>query len=168
MVRLQEELTGALIGLARASEGNEDIVNEATDRLLIEGLFFSITKEKVDCDALKELLERVVAEKKRLVPNCFGCASPCGRTADFEIQQLWQEEKEVRFLKALILVAIQGMAAYAYNAVLLGHTDEEVNKFFYQALVTIGLKDCEKEELLPIVMQTGEMTLKCMDLLNRQ
>ena len=36
--QLQDELTGALIGLARATEGNENLVNEATDKLVLEGL----------------------------------------------------------------------------------------------------------------------------------
>ena len=33
--QLQDELTGALIGLARATEGNENLVNEATDKLYL-------------------------------------------------------------------------------------------------------------------------------------
>ena len=40
---LQDKLTGALIGLARATEGNEDLVNEVTDKLILEGLFSTIT-----------------------------------------------------------------------------------------------------------------------------
>ena len=36
--QLQDELTGALIGLARAIEGNEDLVNEGTYRLIISCL----------------------------------------------------------------------------------------------------------------------------------
>ena len=33
--QLQDKLTGALIGLARATEGNENLVNSTTDRLVI-------------------------------------------------------------------------------------------------------------------------------------
>ena len=42
---LQDKLTGALIGLARATEGNEDLVNETTDKLILEGLFTTINHE---------------------------------------------------------------------------------------------------------------------------
>ena len=34
--RLQDELTGALIGLARAAEGNEHLVNEEMNQLVLE------------------------------------------------------------------------------------------------------------------------------------
>ncbi len=37
--QLQDKLTGALIGLARATEGNEDLVNSTTDRLVMEGKY---------------------------------------------------------------------------------------------------------------------------------
>ena len=33
--QLQDKLTGALIGLARATEGNENLVNSTTDRLVM-------------------------------------------------------------------------------------------------------------------------------------
>ena len=33
--RLQDELTGALIGLARAAEGNEHLVNEEMNQLVL-------------------------------------------------------------------------------------------------------------------------------------
>ena len=34
--KLQDELTGALIGLARATEGNENLVDANTDKLILE------------------------------------------------------------------------------------------------------------------------------------
>ena len=40
---LQDRLTGALIGLARTAEKNENSVTENTDRLVIDGLFTTIT-----------------------------------------------------------------------------------------------------------------------------
>lgn len=48
--RLQDKLTGALIGLARATEGNEYLITGDTSRLVLEGLFttagFSVQNEK--------------------------------------------------------------------------------------------------------------------------
>ena len=40
---LQDKLTGALIGLARATEGNEELVNKTIDKLVIESLFTTVT-----------------------------------------------------------------------------------------------------------------------------
>ena len=36
---LQDKLTGALIGLARATEGNEHVVSDSTAAVIVEGLF---------------------------------------------------------------------------------------------------------------------------------
>ena len=80
--RLQDELTGALIGLARAAEGNEDIVTKETDRLIIEGLFTTVTNVNFNNATLSAMIDRVHAEKNRLVPSCLTCASVCGRNED--------------------------------------------------------------------------------------
>ena len=68
--RLQDELTGALIGIARASEGNEHLINENTDRIIIEGLFSTITNVNFNDETLKILIDKVHAEKNRMVPKC--------------------------------------------------------------------------------------------------
>ena len=44
--RLQDELTGALIGLARSTEGNEQLVTEEMNQLVLEGLFTTITTNR--------------------------------------------------------------------------------------------------------------------------
>ena len=50
--RLQDELTGALIGLARATMGNEHLVNENTDKLILEGLFTTVTNVNFNNETL--------------------------------------------------------------------------------------------------------------------
>lgn len=165
--QLQDALTGALIGLARATEGNEQFVNETTDKLILEGLFSTITNVNFNNETLNELIEKVEKEKERLVPNCYSCTSTCGRNDNFDMQSLWQADEDIRSLKSLILFGIRGVAAYAYHATVLGYTDKEVNEFFYKALFAIGMKDWGMDELLPIVMQTGEINLKCMALLDK-
>ena len=165
--QLQDALTGALIGLARATEGNEQFVNETTDKLILEGLFSTITNVNFNNETLNELIKKVEKEKERLVPNCYSCTSTCGRNDNFDMQSLWQADEDIRSLKSLILFGIRGVAAYAYHATVLGYTDKEVNEFFYKALFAIGMKDWGMDELLPIVMQTGEINLKCMALLDK-
>ena len=118
--QLQDELTGALIGLARATEGNENLVNEVTDKLILEGLFSTITNVNFNNETLKVLINKVEAEKERLVPNCYSCASCCGRNDNFDMQSLWEADEDVRSLKSLILFGIRGIAAYAYHAAVLG------------------------------------------------
>lgn len=80
---------------------------------------------------------------------------------------LWTTDEDIRSLKSLILFGIRGMAAYAYHASVLGYTDETISKFFYKALFAIGMKDWEMDELLPIVLEVGEVNLRCMELLDQ-
>ncbi len=164
---LQDELTGALIGLARATEGNELKVTAETDKLVIEGLFTCITNVNFNNETVKALIEKVEAEKERLVPDCGTCGSPCGRNNNYDMKDLWDADEDIRSLKSLILFGIRGMAAYAYHAAVLGYTDREVNDFFYKALFTVGMKDWGMDELLPIVLEVGEVNLKCMALLDK-
>ena len=165
VAQLQDELTGALIGLARATD-NAPAVNDGTWRLMIEGLFATVTNVSFDSAAIRALIDRVHAEKARLVPNCALCAAPCGRTGDYDMAQLWGAQEDIRSLKSLILFGVRGMAAYAHHAMVLGETDAAVNDFFAKALFAVG-EDWDMDALLPIVMEVGEQNLRCMAMLDR-
>lgn len=165
--RLQDELTGALIGLARAAEGNEHLVNEEMNQLVLEGLFTTVTNVNFNDETLKILIYKIENAKKKLIPNCFTCSGSCGRNDNFDMNTLWTTDEDVRSLKSLILFGIRGMAAYAYHASVLGYTDETISKFFYKALFAVGMKDWGMDELLPIVLEVGEVNLRCMELLDQ-
>lgn len=161
---LQDELTGALIGLARVCASHPK--TPQTDRLIIEGLFTTVTNVNFSDDSIQELIGRVSQEKDQIVPGCAGCLSRCGNTDSYNMQNLWNAPEDIRSLKSLILFGIRGMAAYAYHALVLGYTDDEVNSFFYQALFAIG-EDWDMEGLLPVVMGVGKANLACMELLDK-
>ncbi|MDD3220241.1 MAG: hydroxylamine reductase [Lachnospiraceae bacterium] len=160
---LQDELTGALIGLSRATVGTKP--TESTYRIMVEGLFTTVTNVNFNPDTLKSLIKQVEAEKEKLVPDCGGCASPCGRNDNYDMKELWNAQEDIRSLKSLILFGLRGMAAYAYHALVLGYTDTEVTEFFYKGLFAVG-EDWDMEQLLPIVMEVGAVNLKCMAMLD--
>ena len=162
--KLQDQLTGALIGLARAAEGN--VPGPSTDKVIIEGLFTTVTNVNFNNETINALINRVHEEKHKLVPDCGSCGSPCGRTEDYDMKGIWEADEDIRSLKSLILFGIRGMAAYAYHAAVLGYTDKDVNQFFYKALFVIG-ENWKVDELLPVVMEVGEVNLKCMALLDK-
>ena len=164
---LQDKLTGALIGLARAAVGDESLVTETTDSFVLEGLFATITNVNFNNDTISALIQKIWAEKERLVPNCSECLSAGGRNNDYDMNELWDADEDIRSLKSLILFGIRGMAAYVYHAGVLGYRDDDINKFFYKALLAVGMKDWGMEELLPIVMEVGEVNLKAMALLDK-
>jgi hydroxylamine reductase len=148
---LQDELTGALIGLALALNGRD--ATPAADRMMLEGLFATITNVDFHSDDVRRRIEAVHA------------VSGPSRSADYDLRRLWNADEDLRSLKSLILFGLRGMAAYAYHALVLGKTDRQVNRFFYR-LAAIG-RQLSAEELLSLAMETGKVNLKCMELLDR-
>ena len=160
---LQDELTGALIGLARASGQN---AAPEVSRAVLEGLFTTITNVNFDNESLRRQIDAVHRTTDTLAGPCVGCGSRCGRAEDYDMRRLWDDNEDIRSLKSLILFGLRGMAAYAYHALMLGYADEEVDLFFLEGLRAIG-EDLPADSLLPIVLKTGEINLKCMALLDR-
>lgn len=161
---LQDQLTSALIGLAKATYNN--VKTEKTDKLILEGLFTTVTNVSFNDETLKLLIDRVNQEKREIAPGCVSCPSPCANGDQYSMDQIWSADEDIRSLKSLILFGIRGMAAYAYHAMVLGYTDPEVNQFFYKALFALG-ENWGMEQLLPVVMETGAVNLKCMELLDK-
>ena len=70
VAELQDQLTGALVGLSRAVDNAPD-TNEGTWRLMIEGLFTTVTNVNFNEKTIRDLIDRVHAEKARLVPTAI-------------------------------------------------------------------------------------------------
>ena len=164
---LQDRLTGALIGLARATENNEHLVVDSTNQLFLEGLFATLTNVNFEPERFFRLLDWCEVEKRRLVGNCYTCGSPCGRNEEYDLENLWNADEDSRSLRSLILFGIRGVAAYAYHAWVLGYKDDSIYKFIHKALFAVGRDDWGQEQLLPIVLEVGEVNLRCMALLDQ-
>ena len=163
---LQDELTGALIGLARATEGNEAKLTKRTHDMVTEGLFATLTNVNFDDEALRKMIAALHEEKERLVPRCGECADSCGRNEDYNVENIWNAQEDLRSVKSLILFGLRGLAAYAYHASVLGYRDENIYKFLYRALFSLG-EDKDVQELLPVAMEVGKVNLDCLALLDQ-
>ncbi len=144
---LQDELTNSLIELANCGEKNE-----TNTELLIEGLFTTITNVNFDNTSIIAFIRKV---KDRI---------NCDKT--FDINSVWTADEDIRSLKSLILFGLKGIAAYAHHARVLGYKNSDVDDFFYTALQNIS-KALSVEELTALVLKTGEINLKCMELLDK-
>ncbi len=151
---MQDALTGALIGLAQAVTASGP--TEKSNELVIKGLFTTVTNVNFYNETIHQLIEQVEEEKNSINPE--------GKA--YDLKKLWSEQEDIRSLKSLILFGLRGMAAYAYHAYALGFTDDQVFSFFYEGLNAIG-KHHTTEELLPLVLKTGQVNYKCMELLDK-
>ena len=144
---LQDELTSALIKLANCNEKNE-----INTKLLIDGLFTTITNVNFDDESIQKFIQNI---RKNI--NC---------DSKFDIKNVWNCDEDIRSLKSLILFGLKGIAAYAHHARVLGYKDEDIDNFFYEAMQDIS-KNLSKEELLNLVLKTGKINFKCMELLDK-
>ena len=163
---LQDKLTGALIGLARCTDSPDVTPTQKTDRLMIEGLFATLTNVNFDEASLTALYEAVQEEKKALAAACQECADPCGRKEDYDLSDLWNAQEDIRSLKSLLLFGLRGVAAYAYHALVLGYEKEEIMTGIYKGMFYVG-EDMTMEQLLPQVLEVGRINLLCMELLDQ-
>lgn len=122
------ELLGAAVGLVRAADSNSR-TDEGTFALLIKA--FSLLKQFAEavCSAdtvgeteaemtqaellkskLPEAVEKIHAEKYRLVPDCSSCAAPCGRTEDYDVRRIIDAPPEIRTAKLCLVQSLLNTA----------------------------------------------------------
>ena len=150
----QDDLTAALIGLARSVKAAK--ATKDSDELMMKGLFTTITNVNFNDETVNRLKEEIDAKKEAIMPGID----------NYDVKKIWEDHEDIRSLKSLILFGLRGMAAYAYHAFVLGYTDNDVISFFYEGMYAIG-EEYSMEQLLPLVLKTGEVNLKCMALLDK-
>lgn len=136
---MDQRVLGELIGLARATEGNEHLLTPKTYKLVAGCLTSS--------EAPDILLSRIDAEKRCLVPLCYECASCCGRNNAYDAGRLALLPEKERLLKLSLLKRCQKIAAQ------LPEYDEQAAKLLYLALYAIGMEDWQEDVLQPILHQ---------------
>lgn len=147
IANLQDELTSSVIELANCGD-----INDENTKLIIDGLFTTITNVNFDNKSIENLTEKF--------KNRISC------DFKFDVKDIWDCSEDLRSLKSLILFGLKGMAAYAYHAWILGYKSEEVNNFFYEALKELA-KETSSDELTKLVLKVGRINLKCMELLDK-
>ncbi|MBQ8612380.1 MAG: hypothetical protein IJ412_11840 [Oscillospiraceae bacterium] len=132
---LRRALLGELIGIARAVDGSEHLIRPETDALLRQAL--AACGNRPDAETLHTLLLHAKQEKRALVPGCFACEAPCGRTAAYDLSDMDAEPAEVRAVKTAVLHTLFSAAKNPLFPV----------RSLYPALFSVGLRDMSAGEL---------------------
>jgi hypothetical protein len=149
------QLIGALIGLARATEGNVNRPTDETDRVFVKAMQISLSD--CSCQKICNQIELLHEEKRKLVPRCQKCASPCGRNSDFDITGLNRMKNSQ--LKYVLLSGLLYMASFSAVSNENSSVGREIMGFFYKAFFFVGY-DCDEESLLPLFRELGEWQSK--------
>ncbi len=76
------------------------------------------------------------------------------------------ENEDIRSLKQTITYGLKGICAYADHAAMLGYEDSDIYNFIFEALAAVT-EDLPADELLNLVLKTGEYGVKTMALLDK-
>lgn len=146
---LQDELTGALVALACSPECGK--AGADGDITVMKALFATLTNVDFDAESIRSQTGKV--------------RKMSGGAPDYDMGNVWNAPEDVRSLKSLVLFGIRGMAAYAYHAAVLGHTNPAVTEGIYRGLRAVGA-DPGSIDLLAEVMEVGKANLICMEMLD--
>jgi len=147
-----DKLTSSLINLAISSNGKSP--GGKADILVMQSLFATVTNVNFDYNRIEELNSGVINEIK----NINGKQS-------FTDESLWAGDIDVTSLRSTLLFGMRGMAAYAWHAYVLGKKDNEITGWFYKGLKSLS-EIHSLEEWLELIMEFGQINLKCMALLD--
>ncbi len=149
----QDELTCALIGLARAAHGKD--IPRAADELMFQGLFATVTNVNFDPERIRQLTGKINEQTQKL-----------GGSKVFPAQKLWSGDPDTVSLRSTLLLGLRGMGAYAWHAYVLGKYDEEVTRCAYKGMKALG-EEHTVEQWLDLLMEFGQINLRCMALLDQ-
>lgn len=150
---LQDELICELIRLAEAVR-EKQCRTEESDRLVIDGLFTTLTNVNFDNFAIRRFIQRVIHETKTI-----------GGLKQRPVVELFHGETDIVSLRSTLLFGMKGMAAYAHHSRNLGYEDDTVTDWFYEGLCEIN-REHSIEEWLALIMEFGQVNFKCMEMLD--
>ncbi|WP_199711439.1 hydroxylamine reductase [Prosthecochloris sp. ZM_2] len=176
--KLQDTLVYTLQGIARCAEVSGKPLSPEHGRLMSEALFVTVTNTNFDDEAISTKIREMLALRDELKGSLENLPDHDSvrwngetkeefiRKAETSGIEALSEHEDLRSLKSLILYGLKGLAAYTDHAAVLGYADEAIYEFYVTALAALT-KDLDADALLGLTMETGNMAVKAMALLDK-
>ena len=182
-----EKGVAAYSAVFRKNGKAKELLEGKVNRYLINSLFITITNANFDDDAildeikaglkLREELKALATDEEKKEAEKYGADLVNWYYESDEdlikfsenqsvVGVLRTENEDVRSLRELVMYGLKGMAAYAEHAFNLGKTNEEIFAFIEKALLGTMDNNLTVDELVALVMETGEYGVKVMALLD--
>ena len=169
------------VAIVQKSLRDKGLAAELPDHFIMDALFCTITNANFDDAAISERIDKAFVLKKELLqkarennvdvpdmPEVNIDAKPDDYQAKAaEVGVLSESNEDARSLKQLTIYGLKGMAAYADHALNLGFEDKEVYRFMEEALYQVSRNDIPVDELISLVLKTGEAGVQAMALLDK-
>lgn len=158
-------------------------VSAETSWFVIDALFSTLTNVNFDrsdfiaflreSQNVKDLLKAQSGVQDSNIPRAAAYQLPEDETTILSnarlisIRPYADKNIDIQSLKDTLLFGLKGMAAYAHHAWVLGFQDETVNNQILRMLAAMLNDRLSAEELLGMLMETGQVNLRCMELLDK-
>lgn len=191
---LQDELIWLLKGLSfYAVQARElGITDPEADRLVIEGLFATITNVSFDPERLLEMCQRAISLRDRLArrfsmehekvngvpyegplpeaaiwqPDVEDLTEYVGKGYHVGVMSDPNLDEDIRSLRELLVYGIKGIAAYYDHAMVLGKHNDDLPAFMEEGLAYTLNDEASVSDLVNMVLKAGEMGVQAMSLLD--
>ena len=164
-------------GLAEVVSKASDVSDTYYDKIS-NNLFVTITNANFDTDDIIGKVKETISLKEELIGQVNADElSEFAKYNETDEEKLKEKAIQVgvlnivnedeRSLVELVIYGLKGMAAYNRHANVLGYRDKEVDKFIAEALVETIKDDKEINNLIDLVIKTGDHGVKAMALLDK-
>lgn len=140
-----------------------DYISKKADMAMIEGLFTTVTNVNFDDERLKKVKDTIqiqINELKELINLNY---SPISDSIESRKAMLGED---ILSLQEIITYGLKGAAAYYDHAKILGYEDEKLISQFWSIIDFLNKTNVTTDDLLPVVLKTGELNFKVMQLLD--
>ena len=182
-----EKGVAAYSAIFRKEGKAKELIKNKVNRYLINSLFITITNANFDDDAildeikvglkLREELKALATDEEKKEAEKYGVDLVNWYYESDEdlikfsenqsvVGVIRTENEDIRSLRELVMYGLKGMAAYAEHAFNLGKTSEEIFAFIEKALLGTMNNNLTADELVALVIETGEYGVKVMALLD--
>lgn len=145
-----------------------------------DALFSTITNANFDDDSIYTRVDEGFIKRNKLIGQALemGISLPeidelkwNGTREQYDekaakVGVMREANEDIRSLKELIVYGLKGMATYLEHANRLGHNDVSLHAFIQSTLASITVDNLSTEELITLVLKTGEMGVQTMALLD--
>ena len=160
---------------------NGKSVAKDVNNFVIDALFSTITNANFDDESilarvrkgieLRDLLKQRLENSNIDIPQVdeltWNGAEDTFDKIGAIVGVLREKDEDLRSLKELTVYGIKGMAAYLEHAMRLGFDDDSIHEFIQKSLATIATKQQAVGDWVALVLETGNMGVKAMELLDR-
>ena len=155
-------------------------VDRDAGRFICRALFVTITNAAWDDDSIIEWIREGLRVKEAIagrvgdlpgkLPDCATWKADSKeeimtKSMSDEVRVTATENDDVRSLRELVIIGSKGVAAYAEHAEVLGFEKDEIYEAIMEGLASTT-KDLSLDEMVAMVMKTGENAVTTMALLD--